>query len=140
MNREEVTKLFRFFSALNAKWKPAENAVEAWAIVLEPYRYEDVRRAATICFRQHNYIPDPAEIVAEMTGRDIGRDAVFTPAELTILDAYKQLQKRRIEAGLPPTPSRAGKLYRSISELMDHYDSAGLGVNTIEHLWKKGEQ
>lgn len=131
MNREEVTKLFRFFSALNAKWKPAENAVEAWAIVLEPYRYEDVRRAATICFRQHNYIPDPAEIVAEMTGRDIGRDTVFTPTELTILDAYKQLQQRRIEAGLPPTPSKSAGSHLSILELMDQYDSAGLGLDSI---------
>ena len=137
MDREDVVKLFRFFSALRPKWKPEPNAVEAWAIVLEPYQYEDIRAAAASCFRKRDYIPDPAEIVAEMTGRDISRDTVFTPAELTILDAYKQLQQRRIAAGLPPTPSRAGKSYRSISELMDRYDSLGLGLDSIEHIWKR---
>ena len=138
MNRDDVVKLFRFFSALRPRWKPEPNAVEAWALVLEPYQYEDVRRAAASCFRKRDYIPDPAEIVSELTGRDIVRDAPFRSDELTALDAYEQLKQRRVRAGLPPTPSRAGKSYRSISELMDQYDSAGLGLDSIEHIWKRG--
>lgn len=133
MNREEVTKLFRFFSALNAKWKPAENAVEAWAIVLEPYRYEDVRRAATICFRQHNYIPDPAEIVAEIGGELPGPAPAgvkgFTAKELAALDAYEELKEQRIAAGLPPTLSCASTIGLSVLELAERYDAAGLSIS-----------
>ena len=128
MNREDVTKLFRFFSALRPRWKPEENAVEAWAIVLEPYRYEDVRSAAAACFRQRDYIPDPAEIVSEMTGCDIVRNPSFTPAELSEIDAYKQLQRRRIRAGLPPTPTNRAGSHLSISELMEQYEAAGLNL------------
>ena len=128
MNREEVTKLFRFFAALNTKWKPAENAVEAWAIVLEPYKYEEVRRAASIRFRQHNYIPDPAEIVLEMTGCDIVRNPPFTPAELDELDDYNRLKQRRIRAGMPPTPADRAGSHLSISELMEQYEAAGLNL------------
>ena len=131
MDREDVVKLFRFFSALRPKWQPEPNAVEAWAIVLEPYRYEDIRAAAAACFRKRDYIPDPAEIVKELTGRDISRDAPFRSDELTILDAYSWLQAKRIAAGLPPTPSQRGEAYRSISELMDEYDSLGLGLDSI---------
>ena len=126
MTREDVTKLFRFFAALNTKWRPAENAVDAWMLVLEPYAYEDVRRAATIRFRQHNYIPDPAEIVSEMTGRDIVRNPSFTPAELTALDAYNRLKQRRVEAGLPPTPAHRAGTNLSASEIMDLYEAAGM--------------
>ena len=131
MDKEDVVKLFRFFSALRPKWKPEPNAVEAWAIVLEPFRYEDIRGASAACFRKRDYIPDPAEIVSEMTGRDIVRDTAFRPDELTILDAYSRLQSKRIAAGLPPTPSKRGEAYLSISELMDKYDSLGLGLDSI---------
>ena len=131
MDKEDVVKLFRFFSALRPKWQPEPNAVEAWAIVLEPYRYEDIRAAAASCFRKRDFIPDPAEIVMELTGRDIGRDTAFRPDELTILDAYSRLQEKRIAAGLPPTPSKRGEAYLSISELLDRYDSLGLGLDSI---------
>lgn len=140
MDKEDVVKLFRFFAALRPKWQPEPNAVEAWAIVLEPYRYEDIRAASAACFRKRDYIPDPAEIVKELTGRDIGRDAPFTPGELTVLDAYYLLQQKRIAAGLPPTPSRRGESYLSISELMDRYDAAGLGLDSIAAIWKEAGQ
>lgn len=144
MNREEVSKLFRFFVAIRPKWKPEPNAADAWAIVLEPFAYEEVRRAAASCLRKHSYIPDPDEIATEITGRDISRDAPFRPDELTILDAYSRLQEKRIAAGLPPTPSQRGKAYLSISELMDRYDSLGLGLDSIgcevKRVRDKGEE
>ena len=126
MNREDVTKLFRFFTALRPDWKPEANALEAWTIVLEPYSYPEVRGAATLCFQQRNYIPTPAEIVAEIPGRDKLRDAPFDSSELAALDAYELLKQRRIRAGLPPTPAHRAGTNLSASEIMDLYEAAGL--------------
>lgn len=92
MNREDVTKLFRLFSALRPKWKPEKNAIEAWAIVLEPYRYEGVKEAAVKCLRKHSYIPDPAEIIAEIPKPPDGPDDKEVEQMLRFLHQLEQTE------------------------------------------------
>jgi len=132
MDKNDIKSLFAYFSALRPKWQPEKNAALAWQITLEPYSYADVMRGATACLRRNSYIPDPAEIVAEIGGEAaapapaIERD--LTAKELAALDAFHALQERRCAAGLPPALSMAHTFGFTAMELAERYDAAGLSV------------
>ena len=133
MEKNDVKSLFAFFTALRPKWQPNKSTELAWLIMLQPYSYEDVMRGATACLRRNTYIPDPAEILAEIGGELPGPAPAgvkgFTAKELAALDAYEDLKERRIAAGLPPTLSCASTIGLSVLELAEHYDAAGLSIS-----------
>lgn len=128
MNNIDIKNLFRFFKTVNPQWQYTEDTVDAWALILEPYEYEPVKRAAVACLRRIRYIPDPAEIIAEISTH-APREDTLTPEEIAKLDRFAELKRRRVAAGLPPTLLSAGKFGYKTIELAAKYEELGLGID-----------
>lgn len=66
MTLQETKMLVEFIQTVCVNWKPQHNTAFAWQIIFEPYTYDECLSAAAACLRKRKYIPDPAEIIAEI--------------------------------------------------------------------------
>ena len=117
MRGEDIQKLFNLIETLypSAKKNPRIPAVlEAWALVLEPWSYEDAKQAVIIRARENRFPPDASELVPylpkpEQLSEDAPEPAEPTPTQLEkFYVKYKALHERWKAAGIP-TPSESKK-------------------------------
>lgn len=64
MDNTETGKLFLLLAQLWPNKKISDHTKLAWGLVLEPYRYADVRAAAIAYAAKHKYFPDVADLTA----------------------------------------------------------------------------
>jgi hypothetical protein len=143
MTRKEVSKLFELFGALrNEKITPKDNQILAWTLALEPFKYDTIKAAALSHFRKHNYIPSPAEIIAEIP-QDIADAAIKpaqdddpqTPQEAEALKMYRILTATRKAKGLPEHLSEAHAHGMTANELADKYEEANVSFAPVARVF-----
>ena len=86
MRREDIQKLFNLIETLypSAKKNPRIPAVlEAWALVLEPWSYEDAKQAVIIRARENRFPPDASELVPYLPKPEQLSENAPEPAEPT---------------------------------------------------------
>lgn len=67
MNTTDAKKIARLLAAAYpASSAIHEDTVPMWCVVLEPYKYEDVRAAAVRYIATRKYYPRPAELLADL--------------------------------------------------------------------------
>lgn len=131
MTRKDIGKLFELFSAIRRDAVTLKNnEALAWTLVLEPYDYEKVKAAALSHFQKHNYIPSPAELIAEIpqeaaSAPETEETDEPTPQEAEALKLYKIICATRKAKGLPEHLSEAHEYGMTAAELADKYDEAG---------------
>ena len=117
MRKEDIQKLFNLIETLypSAKKNPRTPAVlEAWALVLEPWGYEDAKQAVVIRARENRFPPDASELVPylpklEQPPAEAPELAEPTPAQLEKFYAKCEALHERWKAAGIPTPSEAKK-------------------------------
>lgn len=137
MTKQDVEKLFTLLEVLcpSAGKKSRDNAVlTAWALVLEPFDYEDVKAAAVIRARENRFFPDPAELVAYLPKRP-SSSVRTSPEEGAKSGEVERLRERWYEqrkawekAGLPATAFEAKERGMSAAEWFKAVDNAGLAL------------
>ena len=61
MEKQDTQRLFNLIETIypNAKQQPRTPAdLEAWTLVLEPWAYEDVKKAVIVRARENRFYPD----------------------------------------------------------------------------------
>lgn len=69
MNRVEVNRLFALMHEFWPHAKVTKNRMEAWALGLEPYSYDDARDAVVAYARKNKFFPDLADVTAKLPQR-----------------------------------------------------------------------
>lgn len=142
MTRKEVSKIFELFGSLrNEKITPKDNQILAWTLALEPFKYETIKAAALSHFRKHNYIPSPAEIIAEIPQEIVEafteaaqNDNPRTPQEAEAMKLYKIICGTRRAKGLPEHLSEAHAHGMTVDELADKYDEANVSFDPVARV------
>ena len=67
MERLEVNKVFALLRAFWPKEPVTRERMEAWALGLAPYRYEDVREAILAYAREKHFFPDLCDICSRVS-------------------------------------------------------------------------
>ena len=77
MERLEVNKVFALLRAFWPKEQITRERMEAWALGLAPYRYEDVRDAVLRYAREKHFFPDLCDICSRISKvSDAEREAI----------------------------------------------------------------
>lgn len=139
MTRQDVDRLFE----LLAIFRPGDKHLEdkrlrsAWLFVLQPYAPEDVRAAVAQYFREQSWWPDVTDIakLCPKTEETPRADPPPTTGEhwqkqLAMQECYRDLKRRRREAGVPETWERAQEAGMTAEAFFRAEDEAGLGVET----------
>lgn len=116
MEKQDIAKLLTLLGTIypNVKKPKGEAVVEAWFLVLEPWSYEDAKRAVILRARDNIYFPNPSELVPYLPKPEIPKTKEAPMPEPS--DAYLEKfyakageqHERWHEAGIP-TPSEAKK-------------------------------
>lgn len=109
MEKQDTRRLFSLIETIypNAKQQSRTAAdLEAWALVLAPWDYEDVKQAVIVRARENRFYPDVYELVP------------FLP----------KLEKPNAEEAPMPEPSDAylGKFYAKAGEQHERWHEAGI--------------
>lgn len=116
MEKQDIAKLLTLLGTIypNVKKPKGEAVVEAWFLVLEPWSYEDAKRAVILRARDNIYFPNPSELIPYLPKPETPKAKESPMPELS--DAYLEKfyakageqHERWHEAGIP-TPSEAKK-------------------------------
>lgn len=134
MSREEIQKLFNLIETLypSAKKNPRTPAViEAWALVLEPWAYEDAKQAVILRARENRFPPDASELVPYLPKPEAtkAKEAPMPEPSDAYLEKFYakagEQHERWHEAGIP-TPSEAKKQGMTYAEWCALADMRGV--------------
>ena len=116
MEKQDITKLLTLLGTIypNVKKPKGEAVVEAWFLVLEPWSYEDAKRAVILRARDNIYFPNPSELIPYLPKPEPPKakeDPMPEPSDAYLEKFYAKAGEQRErwhEAGIP-TPSEAKK-------------------------------
>ena len=116
MEKQDITKLLALLGTIypNVKKPKGEAMVEAWFLVLEPWSYEDAKKAVILRARDNIYFPNPSELIPYLPKPEPPKAEEAPMPEPSDADLEKfyakagELRERWHEAGIP-TPSEAKK-------------------------------
>ena len=116
MEKQDITKLLTLLWTIypNVKKPKGEAMVEAWFLVLEPWSYEDAKKAVILRARDNIYFPNPSELIPYLPKPEPPKaeDAPMPePSDADLEKFYAKAGEQRErwhEAGIP-TPSEAKK-------------------------------
>lgn len=133
MEKQDIAKLLTLLGTIypNVKKPKGEAVVEAWFLVLEPWSYEDAKRAVILRARDNIYFPNPSELVPYLPKPEIPKTKEAPMPEPS--DAYLEKfyakageqHERWHEAGIP-TPSEAKKQGMTYAEWCALADMRGV--------------
>lgn len=116
MEKQDIAKLLTLLGTIypNVKKPKGEALVEAWFLVLEPWSYEDAKKAVILRARDNIYFPNPSELIPYLPKPEIPKTKEAPMPEPS--DAYLEKfyakageqHERWHDAGIP-TPSEAKK-------------------------------
>lgn len=142
MTGQDVDKLFELLAIFRPKDKHLEDQAlrNAWLFVLKPYAPEDVREAVAQYFRESSFWPDVTDIakrcpkvIPVSTSEEAPPDTDrHWKRQLEWAEHYRNLRRKRREAGLPETwwaAKEAGGW--TLEEYDKAVEDAGLGFDTI---------
>ncbi len=108
MEKQDIAKLLTLLGTIypNVKKPKGEAVVEAWFLVLEPWSYEDAKRAVILRARDNIYFPNPSELIP------------YLP---------KPEPPKAKEAPMPePSDAYLEKFYAKAGEQHEHWHEAGI--------------
>lgn len=116
MEKQDITKLLTLLGTIypNVKKPKGEAVVEAWFLVLEPWSYEDAKRAVILRARDNIYFPNPSELIPYLPKPETpkAKEAPMPEPSDAYLEKFyakcEALHERWKAAGIP-TPSEAKK-------------------------------
>ena len=116
MEKQDIMKLLTLLGTIypNVKKPKGEAVVEAWFLVLEPWSYEDAKKAVILRARDNIYFPNPSELVPYLPKPETqkAKEAPMPePSDAYLEKFYAKAGEQRErwhEAGIP-TPSEAKK-------------------------------
>lgn len=116
MEKQDITKLLTLLETIypNVKKPKGEAVVEAWFLVLEPWSYEDAKKAVILRARDNIYFPNPSELVPYLPKPETPKAEeapMPEPSDAYLEKFYAKAGEQRErwhEAGIP-TPSEAKK-------------------------------
>ena len=114
MEKQDITKLLTLLGTIypNVKKPKGEAVVEAWFLVLEPWSYEDAKKAVILRARDNIYFPNPSELIPYLPKPETLKAEEAPMPEPSDADLEKfyakagEQRERWHEAGIP-TPSEA---------------------------------
>lgn len=116
MEKQDIAKLLTLLGTIypNVKKPKGEALVEAWFLVLEPWSYEDAKKAVILRARDNIYFPNPSELIPYLPKPETPKTKEAPMPEPS--DAYLEKfyakageqHERWHDAGIP-TPSEAKK-------------------------------
>lgn len=129
MDKQDITKLLTLLGTIYPNRKPPKSSavVEAWALVLSPWSYEDAKKAVILRARENMYYPNPSELIPylpKLPNPEQGTEALPEPSPAHLEKFYawcEALHKRWRAAGLmtPSEAKRRGLTYAQWSALAD---------------------
>lgn len=140
MTGQDIDRLFELLGIFRPGDKHLEdqNLKNAWLLVLKPYKTEDVRNAVAEYFRQNKYWPDVTDIsrlcppIKTESRNELSKKTDHNwEKQLETLRRYKDLKRRRREAGLPETGWEAKEAGMSVEEYDQFTAAAGLELEQI---------
>lgn len=143
LTNEELEKLFVLLENTHGSKKAdrSKSSRLAWLEVLRPWTYDQVREAAFRRARENPYFPSAAEIAAycppvpdEYNRRNrplAGLDLARWQKQLEWSERYRDMKRRRREAGLPETAWAAKEAGMSVEEYDRMVEEAGLGFEGV---------
>lgn len=140
MTGQDIDSLFELLAIFRPgdKHLTDQSLKNAWLFVLKPYCPEDVRKAVAEYFRHDKYWPDVTDIAklcppieAENRNEFLGKTDHNWQKQLEMHRRYKDLKRRRREAGLPETLREAKEAGISFEEYDQLVESVGLGFEEI---------
>ncbi len=140
MTGQDIDRLFELLAIFRPRDKHLEdqNLKNAWLFVLKPYKAEDVRNAVAEYFRKNKYWPDVTDIAKLCPPIEAENQNGFPEKinhswqrQLEMLRRYKDLKRRRREAGLPETLWEAKERGMSVEEYNQIMEEVGLGFEEI---------
>ena len=116
MEKQDITKLLTLLGTIypNVKKPKGEALVEAWFLVLEPWSYEDAKKAVILRARDNIYFPNPSELIPYLPKPETPKAKEAPMPEPSDADLEKfyaragEQHERWHDAGIP-TPSEAKK-------------------------------
>ena len=116
MEKQDIAKLLTLLGTIypNVKKPKGEAVVEAWFLVLEPWSYEDAKRAVILRARDNIYFPNPSELIPYLPKPEPpkAKEAPMPEPSDAYLEKFYakagEQHERWHEAGIP-TPSEAKK-------------------------------
>ncbi len=134
MTREETDRLFELLAIFRPGDKHLENKPlrAAWQLVLEPYQAADVKQAVAAYFRECKFWPDVTDISVrcpspvENSYRNRAAHSEENREFSVSVERYKDLFRRRREAGLPETADAAVSSGMTRNEWYDAIEKVGL--------------
>ena len=108
MEKQDIAKLLTLLGTIypNVKKPKGEALVEAWFLVLEPWSYEDAKKAVILRARDNIYFPNPSELIPYLPKPE-------TP--------------KTKEAPMPePSDAYLEKFYAKAGEQHEHWHEAGI--------------
>lgn len=116
MEKQDIAKLLTLLGTIypNVKKPKGEAVVEAWFLVLEPWSYEDAKRAVILRARDNIYFPNPSELIPYLPKPETPKAEeapMPEPSDAYLEKFYAKAGEQRErwhEAGIP-TPSEAKK-------------------------------
>lgn len=116
MEKQDITKLLTLLGTIypNVKKPKGEAMVKAWFLVLEPWSYEDAKRAVILRARDNIYFPNPSELIPYLPKPETPKaeeTPMPEPSDAYLEKFYAKAGEQRErwhEAGIP-TPSEAKK-------------------------------
>lgn len=116
MEKQDIAKLLTLLGTIypNVKKPKGEAVVEAWFLVLEPWSYEDAKRAVILRARDNIYFPNPSELIPYLPKPETptAEEAPMPEPSDAYLEKFYakagEQHERWHDAGIP-TPSEAKK-------------------------------
>ena len=116
MEKQDITKLLTLLGTIYpiVKKPKGEAVVEAWFLVLEPWSYEDAKKAVILRARENIYFPNPSELIPYLPKPETPKAEeapMPEPSDAYLEKFYAKAGEQRErwhEAGIP-TPSEAKK-------------------------------
>lgn len=133
MEKQDIAKLLTLLGTIypNVKKPKGEAVVEAWFLVLEPWSYEDAKRAVILRARDNIYFPNPSELIPYLPKPETptAEEAPMPEPSDAYLEKFYakagEQHERWHDAGIP-TPSEAKKQGMTYAEWCALADMRGV--------------
>lgn len=117
MEKQDIAKLLTLLGTIypNVKKPKGEAVVEAWFLVLEPWSYEDAKRAVILRARDNIYFPNPSELIPYLPKPETptAEDAPMPePSDAYLEKFYAKAGEQHEhwhDAGIPTPPKRRNR-------------------------------